>query len=227
MDCLTRTNFRTTTLILLSFLVKDLQLDRDRVINGFIRLKKKLLDLSKLFQGEIIRSSSTDGAPTSGSQSFKGITSPLKAIEQQEKASSRSIRSSSSSLSSDGLVESFTLIQKPVVDQERRISTDNESSYEKNKTHYRIIIYSSKDHDGKFMALLDSRIFIRLNNQTKSSRLVEENTGRCPSFESGENQTFEIDLVQDANEQPTKLTVGYHNSHITAGKWKIDKVSLQ
>jgi hypothetical protein len=33
-----------------------------------------------------------------------------------------------------------------------------------------------------------------------------------------------MDLIQDTNEQPTKLTIGYYNSNITAGKWKLQKV---
>jgi hypothetical protein len=33
-----------------------------------------------------------------------------------------------------------------------------------------------------------------------------------------------MDLIQDTNEQPTKLTIGYYNSNINAGKWKLQKV---
>lgn len=110
--------------------------------------------------------------------------------------------------------------------QPRRISTDNESNDQKNKVHYRIIIYSSDDSDGEFNALNDTKIFIRLNNQFKSSYLYKQNTRYCPSFQSGDNQTFEIDLRQNINEQPDQLTIGYYNTDIAAGKWKLEKVIL-
>lgn len=132
-----------------------------------------------------------------------------------------SSRSSSSSYESP---KRFELIEKPIITEPRRISTDNESYDQKNKIHYRIIIYPSKDSDGEFNALNDSRIFLRLNNQIKDSFLHKKDTRYCPSFESGESQTFEIDLRQNANEQPNKLTFGYYNTDITAGKWTIQKV---
>lgn len=43
---------------------------------------------------------------------------------------------------------------------------------------------------------------------------------------SGNKQTFELDLIQNNNEQPKKLTIGYVNSDITARKWKLEKVCL-
>ncbi|CAF4967517.1 unnamed protein product, partial [Rotaria socialis] len=53
-----------------------------------------------------------------------------------------------------------------------------------------------------------------------------KNKKDCPSFEPGENKSFEVDLIQSSNEQPTKLTIGYYNSDVAAGKWKLDKIVL-
>jgi len=88
------------------------------------------------------------------------------------------------------------------------------------------MIYPSKENDGEFNAASDSRIFLRLNNQTKDSFLYKKDTRYCPSFEPGENQTFEIDLRQNTNEKPTTLTIGYYNRDIAAGRWKIEKVFI-
>ena len=138
-------------------------------------------------------------------------------IEQKPKVSSRS---SSSSYESP---KRFELIKKPIINPPRRISTDNESN-DQNKVHYRIIIYPSNEPDGEFNASNESRIFLRINNQTKDSVLYKKDSKYCPTFESGESQSFEIDLRQNINEQPMKLTVGYYNTDITAGKWKLQKV---
>jgi hypothetical protein len=63
-----------------------------------------------------------------------------------------------------------------------------------------------------------------LNNQTKDTFIENDGKKSCPSFESGEHQTFKIDLIQNTNEKPTSLTIGYINSDIAAGKWKLQKV---
>lgn len=180
--------------------------------NQWIRpFEEKILNHS-----EAIRKTST--STSSSKSSIRKKQSPT--IEQKPKVSSRS---SSSSYESP---KRFEFIQKPIINQTRRISTDNESNDKKNKIHYRIIIYPSKDTDGEFNAASDSRIFLRLNNQTKDSFLYKKDTKYCPSFDPGENQTFEIDLRQNTNEQPTKLTIGYYNTDITAGRWKLEKVFI-
>lgn len=97
---------------------------------------------------------------------------------------------------------------------------------DKNKVHYRITIYPSDDNDGEFTASNDSKIYLRLNDQTKNSYVFIKGTKKCPSFESGDNQTFQMDLTQNPNEKPSKLTIGYYNSDIASGKWKLNKVLL-
>jgi hypothetical protein len=176
--------------------------------NQWIRpSEEKLLNHSDLIRQN---SSSTNSSKSSNRKNQSAI------IEPKPKISSRS---SSSSYESP---KRFELIKK-VINPPRRISTDNESN-DQNKVHYRIIIHPSKDIDGEFNASNDSRIFLRINNQTKDSFLYKKNTKHCPTFESGENQSFEIDLRQNINEQPNKLTIGYYNTDIAAGKWKLQKV---
>ncbi|CAF3632135.1 unnamed protein product [Rotaria sordida] len=207
--------------------------------NQWIRpFQEKILNVSEPSQDNINRrsSTSTTSSKSSSSSSSRKKLSPLPpppppttttTNAQKAKTSSRSSSSSSSSLSSSyERPQRFELIEKPTINQTRRISTDNESTNEKNKIHYRISIFPSKDDDGEFFPSNDSQIFIRLNNQTKNSFILEKNTKNCPSFESGENQSFDIDLIQNINEQPTHLTIGYYNSNITAGKWKLDKIVL-
>lgn len=98
-------------------------------------------------------------------------------------------------------------------------------SFAENKIPYRVTIYPSEDDDGSFNPNgRHSRIYLRLNNQTKETILRKKNDRTCPTFESGEKQSFELDFIQDINEKPKKLTIGYVNSDITATKWKIDKV---
>jgi hypothetical protein len=63
-----------------------------------------------------------------------------------------------------------------------------------------------------------------LNNQIKNSFIRKKDSKYCPSFEPGEEQTFEIKLGGDSKEKPMKLTIGYQNSDIAAGKWKLQKV---
>ncbi len=159
----------------------------------------------------------SSASTNSSKSSTRKKRSPI--IEQKRKISSHS--SSSSSYESP---KRFELIKKILPHPTRRISTDNESNNQHNQTHYRIIIYPSEDMDGEFNASNDSRIFLRLNNQTKDAFLYKKGTKFCPSFEAGENQTFEIVLRQNNNEQPMKLTMGYYNTDITAGKWKLQKV---
>jgi hypothetical protein len=167
----------------------------------------------KLFNHSTRKSSSSTNSSKSSNRK-----KPSAIIEPKPKVSSRS---SSSSYESP---KRFELIKKPIIPI-RRTSTDNESN-DQNKVHYRVIIHPSNDIDGEFNASNDSRIFLRVNNQTKDSYLYKKDTKLCPTFESGENQSFEIDLKQNINEKPTKLTVGYYNTDIAAGKWKIQKVYL-
>lgn len=141
------------------------------------------------------------------------------------KASARS--SSSSVPSSYESPKRFEQIQKTVPNAKRRISTDSESTNDKHKVRYRVNIYTSKTDDGEFNASSDSQIFMRLNNQTKKSFILNKITKMCPSFDPDENQSFEVDLMQNSNEKPTKLTIGYYNSDIAAGKWKLDKVYIK
>ena len=85
-------------------------------------------------------------------------------------------------------------------------------------------IYPSNDDDGDFYPARDSRIFFRLNNQRKKTNLTDR---LCPTFSAGEKQTFQIDLIQNNNEKPKTLTIGYVNSDITATKWKLQKVLFE
>ncbi|UJR16504.1 hypothetical protein I4U23_003406 [Adineta vaga] len=120
-------------------------------------------------------------------------------------------------------------IQKPIIPIKRKPKVSSRSSSsddEHNSVCYRVIIYPSKETDGEFDALNDSQMFIRLNNQPKVSFIYEKGTQSCPSFDSGKNQTFEINSMQNTNEQPMKLTIGYYNSNITARKWKLQKIVL-
>ena len=133
--------------------------------------------------------------------------------------------SSRSSLSSTEPPKRYELIKKPITTDVRRVSTDNEST-DTNQVHYRITIYPSNETNGEFDALDDSRIFLRLNNQSKNSTLYRKGSKSCPSFQPGIQQTFEMNLRQNPNEKPTKLTIGYYNTDISAGKWKLQKVIL-
>jgi hypothetical protein len=90
-----------------------------------------------------------------------------------------------------------------------------------NSVRYRVTIYPSNDQDGVFYPVRNSRIFIRLNKQKKETNLTDRT---CPEFAAGVKQTFQIDLKQNENEKPKKLTIGYVNSDITASKWKLEKV---
>lgn len=89
---------------------------------------------------------------------------------------------------------------------------------------YQLVVYASKSGDGEFNALGDSRIFVRFNMQDKDFELVDLHTKSCPSFESGEVKTFDIDMDIAENKNLSSLTVGYTNSDITAIKWQIEKV---
>ncbi|CAF0986911.1 unnamed protein product [Adineta ricciae] len=100
------------------------------------------------------------------------------------------------------------------------------SDDEHDSVRYRVMIYPSKETDGEFDAVEDTQMYIRLNNQTKDSFIYQKGTKMCPSFESGESQTFDMDLIHNLHEQPRKLTIGYYNSGITARKWKIHKIVL-
>ena len=142
-----------------------------------------------------------------------------------KKASPKSKSSSRSSSSSYDTPKRFELIKKPISTDTRRISTDVEST-DSNKVHYRVIIYPAKETDGEFDASNTSRIYLRLNNQAKDSILYRKGTRTCPSFQSGIEQTFEMNLRQNENEKPTKLTFGYYNNDISAGKWKLQKIVL-
>ncbi len=94
-------------------------------------------------------------------------------------------------------------------------------SFSENQIHYRVTIYPSNDDDGDFYPVSNTRIFLRLNNQRKETNLTDQT---CPTFSAGEEQAFELDLMQINHDKPTKLTIGYVNSDITATKWKLDKV---
>ena len=167
---------------------------------------------------KLLNDSTRKSSSSTNSSKSSNRKKPSAIIEPKPKVSSRS---SSSSYESP---KRFELIKKPIIPV-RRTSTDNESN-DQNKVHYRIIIYPSNDIDGEFNASDDTRMFLRINDQAKNSYLYKKNTKLCPTFESGENQSFEIGLRQNANEKPTKLTVGYYNTDIAAGKWKLQKVYL-
>ncbi|CAF3685342.1 unnamed protein product [Rotaria sp. Silwood1] len=196
--------------------------------NQWIRpFQEKILNLFESSENNINRrtSTSTTSSKSSSSSLIHKKSSPQPTTNiQQAKTSSRS--SSSSLSSSYEFPKRYEQIQKSTINQTRRISTDTESTNEKTKVHYRINIYPSKDDDGEFLPSMDSQIFIRLNNQKKKSFLIENDTKDCPAFEPGENQSFDIDLIQNENEQPTHLNIGYYNPNITAGKWKLDKIVL-
>ncbi|CAF3621989.1 unnamed protein product [Rotaria sp. Silwood1] len=149
-------------------------------------------------------------------------------IEQTTKISSRSRRSSNSSKQS-----------QTKIDSARRISVDNQSNKSEeitprnddttsreNKIRYRVIIYSSHYDDGEFNPNRDSQMYLRLNNQIKETNIIDKTKQLCPSFDSNEKQEFELDLIQDINEQPEKLTIGYINSDPSAKTWKLEKIVL-
>ena len=93
-----------------------------------------------------------------------------------------------------------------------------------NKTRYRVTIYPSHDESGEFNPVEGSRIFLRLNSQTKETNLLNNNDQSCPFFDPNEEQTFELDLIENPNVKPKKLTIGYVNSDPTASTWEIEKV---
>lgn len=159
----------------------------------------------------------------------KGSTSTSSSKSSTSKKQSPKIetksKSSRSSSSSYDTPKRFELIKKPISTDTRRISTDVEST-DSNKVHYRVIVYPAKETDGEFDASNTSRIYLRLNNQTKDSVLYRKGTKSCPSFQPGIEQTFEMNLRQNENEKPTKLTFGYYNTDVSAGKWKVQKIVL-
>ena len=69
-------------------------------------------------------------------------------------------------------------------------------------------------------------MFVRLNNHTEETNLQNNDDQLCPPFNSGVDQTFELDLIENPNVKPKKLTIGYVNSDPTAELWEIEKVSL-
>ncbi|CAF0845811.1 unnamed protein product [Adineta steineri] len=147
-----------------------------------------------------------------------------KSLTNTNNSQKTKISSHSSSSSSDEFSKQIKINKISLPNQtQQQLSTDDDENY---KTHYRIIIYPSKSIDGEFNALNDSRIFVRLNNQKRDSFLYKDDTKSCPSFQAGENQTFELNFDQNITEQPTKLTIGYYNSDINARKWKIHKIVL-
>ncbi|CAF3790952.1 unnamed protein product [Rotaria sordida] len=148
-------------------------------------------------------------------------------IESTIKASSRSRRSSSSSKQSQTKVDSARQHSVDKQSNESEKTTPrNDITNQENKIRYRVIIYPSHDNDGEFKAIQDSQIFLRLNNQTKEINIIDKTDQSCPTFDSGEKQEFELDLIQDINEQPEKLTIGYINSDDTAKQWKLEKIIL-
>ena len=87
-------------------------------------------------------------------------------------------------------------------------------------------IYPSANEDGAFVPAKDSQIFLRVNEQSKETTLIRNTDQSCPSFRAGVKQTFDIDLKNNFNEHPQKLTIGYVNSNAQATKWKLQKVSF-
>ena len=87
---------------------------------------------------------------------------------------------------------------------------------------YRVTIYPSNEADGNFDPDRDSRIFLSVDQQSHEIDLPRK---PCPTFHAGEKQTFELDLIQNNEEKPKKLTIGYVNQNRRASKWKIDKVN--
>ncbi|CAF2961367.1 unnamed protein product [Rotaria sp. Silwood2] len=150
-------------------------------------------------------------------------------IEPTVKTSSRSRRSSNSSKQSQDKVNSA---RRNSVDnqsnQSEKTTPRNDITNRENKTRYRVIIYPSDNDDGEFNPIQDSQMFLRLNDQTKETNIIDktDQLHPCPAFDSGEKQEFELDLIQDINEQPKKLTIGYINSHSTAKTWKLEKIVL-
>lgn len=98
--------------------------------------------------------------------------------------------------------------------------------FAENKVHYRVTIYPSNDEDGEFNSSHNSRIFLRFNNHPKEIYLTKKTNQLCPTFESGVEQKFDLDFIQNNNEKPNKLTIGYVNSELTARKWKLEKVGF-
>ncbi|CAF0716915.1 unnamed protein product [Adineta steineri] len=131
--------------------------------------------------------------------------------EQKPKASARSSISSNTSKQSQSKVDSI-----------RRISSDQQE----NKIRYRVTIYPSHDDDGEFNPARSSRIFLRLNNHPEENDIQKRTDHLCPTFVSGVDQPFELDLVQNADEQIKTLTIGYVNSEIQAKTWKLEKIVL-
>lgn len=93
-----------------------------------------------------------------------------------------------------------------------------------NKTRYRVTICPSHDDDGEFNPTEESCIFLRLNNHTEETYLIDKKNKPYPVFDSGKQRTFELDLIKDIDEQPEKITIGYISSDPTARSWKLDKV---
>ncbi|UJR29948.1 hypothetical protein I4U23_017495 [Adineta vaga] len=91
---------------------------------------------------------------------------------------------------------------------------------------FRVIIYPSETDDGEFNPTQHSRIFLRLNNHKKEVNLTRRSDQLCPTFESGVEQTFEVNFNQEKDEPVKTLTIGYVNTESQAKTWKIDKIVL-
>ncbi|CAF3453440.1 unnamed protein product [Rotaria socialis] len=123
-------------------------------------------------------------------------------------------------------------------DSARRNSIDNQSNQSEKttsrndltdqeiKNRYRVTIYPSHGNDGRFNPNPNSRIFLCLNSQTREMNIKNEIDQLCPEFDSGVKKVFEVDLIQNINEKPERLTIGYANSDPTAKTWNIEKIVL-
>jgi hypothetical protein len=89
-----------------------------------------------------------------------------------------------------------------------------------------VTIYPSANEDGEFVPAKDSQIFLRVNDRSEETTVIRKTDGSCPSFRAGQKQTFDIDLKNNFNEHPQKLTFGYVNANAQATKWKLRKVCV-
>jgi hypothetical protein len=120
---------------------------------------------------------------------------------------------------------SISFTRKKRNDQSKRVSLSSSQSLEKlDKSHwtstnkqfsYRLTISSSKDNEETFHSSLDSRIYLRLNEDREEIFLTNR------SFQSGQSQTFPIRL---SIPMPKKFVFGYVNKHPFAKQWRIDQV---
>jgi len=107
----------------------------------------------------------------------------------------------------------------------RTSSSTSKQKKDLGRSTHRISIYSSNETDGEFLPSSSTRFFLKINENQREILLFnqEENSSTDFSFRQGQMKTFDVNLPVEHVE---KFRFGYLNSHITATRWKIEKIIL-